>query len=334
VPIADGHLDQWIRRSASIYKAHLEGLWREDFTAIHGSFRDVDRLYMFLRQRLGSSDIWRFGPNRQAMELGSLLGISQGRIDFRGARFLDIGCGMFHPFGISTLAVALGATSCTATDMVAIEDESRAARAVWDLMAATLMNPRELLDANAPPIETVCANLHRHFDAARLQKGELYAAVREGLEHKTGSFFDLDFPVNYFTISHSHTVLEHIHDMDRFAKRLHDMTAPGGWSYHLIDLRDHRIYTRPDQFAWWHFLKRAEHDDQRTRRDVLQLCNRLRAPAHLAAFEKVGFEIVEAWRTCEEIPPEAIEDFEPEYQALSGEDLHTAILHVLIRRNP
>jgi SAM-dependent methyltransferase len=329
---ATGHPDRSLSAELLRCRDGLAISWPATLTEVALSWRHADRLYMVLRDRLEQTVHWRFGPGRQPMELRTLRRIADGHVRWEGARFLDLGCGTDHPFGMSVLALALGAESALAIDQQPLRDETRSARATADLVAATLIAPHRSLGEPCPPIDAICRRLHEVFDLARLQGGELFGAVRRDLRYAIGGLEDLDLPDDHFDLSHSHTVLEHVQDLPRFLDRLRRSTRPGGWSVHYVDLRDHRFYEDPARYPWWSFLRQASFDD-RTRPAALRLCNRLRYRDHLRVYAEAGWEVVDVKADPPEpIPREARAQLEPQYQALSDADLETSLFSVLLRR--
>jgi SAM-dependent methyltransferase len=101
--------------------------------------------------------------------------------------------------------------------------------------------------------------------------------IRDGAGFETQSF-DQDFD---FTISTS--VLEHVMDPEAVYRKLAEVTRPGGWMHHSIDLRDHR-FLDTDPLA---FLRETEEQYGTVKSE-----NRLRRSDHRALFDQFGFEIV------------------------------------------
>ena len=125
-------------------------------------------------------------------------------------------------------------------------------------------------------------------------------------------------------------MLEHIHELPRFMKKLFDATVPGGQSFHLVDNQDHRIYWDSSKYRWWSFLEREEFDQNRG--DALQLCSRLRYSDHLRIYREVGFEIVKVIPRRSPIPREVVTRFEERFQSLSDDDLDINLFTILLRK--
>lgn len=87
----------------------------------------------------------------------------------------------------------------------------------------------------------------------------------------------------------SNAVLEHLFDLDAAAAELWRVTAPGGWHFHQIDLRDHKDFTRPLEYLLYDaetYRKIQEHNQYE------RGCQ-WRAAEFRAAFAAQGFEIVD-----------------------------------------
>jgi SAM-dependent methyltransferase len=95
------------------------------------------------------------------------------------------------------------------------------------------------------------------------------------------NFEEIDCPED-FDLTFSNSVLEHVHDVDRFYSKLSQITKVGGYSYHGIDLRDHLNYFKPLEFLK---LSQDEYFNINTE-------NRLRSLDHLNYFKKHGFNIL------------------------------------------
>jgi SAM-dependent methyltransferase len=106
----------------------------------------------------------------------------------------------------------------------------------------------------------------------------------------------LSLPDASVDIVFSMSVMEHLEDARGVLVNLHRMLRPGGWSFHLIDLRDHKDFRKPLEF-----LKRsqAEHDQMGG-----SFQNRLRAGDFIDLFEQTGYRI--DWVGYMPRPPEVV----------------------------
>ena len=82
---------------------------------------------------------------------------------------------------------------------------------------------------------------------------------------------------------YSSSVLEHVKNVFSFYNNLSEITNFHGYSYHYIDLRDHRYFAKPLEF-----LKLSEKEYS-----VINTENRLRSIDHLNYLREFGFEILD-----------------------------------------
>jgi len=125
----------------------------------------------------------------------------------------------------------------------------------------------------------------------------------------------------------SHSVLEHVRDLQRAARASFRWLAPGGWASHQIDLTSHGL-ARAWNGAWgirseayWRLLSE--------KRDCW--INRQPASAQLAALQDADFDVVRVRRRSRQdgIPRKALAG---RWRDLSDDDLTTSGLFVQARR--
>lgn len=141
-----------------------------------------------------------------------------------------------------------------------------------------------------------------------------------------------------FTISTS--VLEHVMDPVGIYQKLAEVTAPGGFMFHSIDLRDHRFFDT-DPLA---FLREPEEHYAPVKTE-----NRLRASHHLELADQFGFDAVAKvvcllqpsgppiWAEASANAPLGISEaqrdqMDPEFRRLELLDLSTLALQVLFKK--
>ncbi|MCK5504174.1 MAG: class I SAM-dependent methyltransferase, partial [Thermodesulfovibrionia bacterium] len=87
---------------------------------------------------------------------------------------------------------------------------------------------------------------------------------------------------NSLDFIYSITVLEHIPHPEAVIRNCYRMLKPGGWTFHNIDMRDHRDFNKPLEF-----LRLSEEEFCSTD----EASNRMRISDYNYVFEKCGFEI-------------------------------------------
>jgi transposase len=112
-------------------------------------------------------------------------------------------------------------------------------------VANDTMNVRKSFPAQElADLRSVCAwvqpsLLDRWSEVAGGGQSEIFPVgleIRDGAGFETQSYLNQDFD---FTTSTS--VLEHVMDPEGVYRKLAEVTRPGGWMFHSIDLRDHRF---------------------------------------------------------------------------------------------
>jgi len=109
------------------------------------------------------------------------------------------------------------------------------------------------------------------------------------------------FPNNSFDFIYSHACYEHFSDPAAATHNIARMLKPGGVTSHVIDLRDHRNFSKPLEF-----LKLSERRWRLASSYRSMPTNRWRAPQLRSAFEDAGlvierFEVTERAKLNEQI---------------------------------
>lgn len=93
----------------------------------------------------------------------------------------------------------------------------------------------------------------------------------------------LSLPDACVDIVFSMSVMEHLENTRPVLANLHRILRPNGWSFHLIDLRDHKDFRKPLEF-----LKRDKSEHERMGGSFQ---NRLRAKDFLKLFDETGYRV-------------------------------------------
>lgn len=122
----------------------------------------------------------------------------------------------------------------------------------------------------------------------------------------------------------SHSVLEHVRDVDAAIAAMSRIVRPGGYLYHRVDMRDHYNFSAPFLFykysdaLWERFLTR----------EGVSYTNRWRYRDFLDAFRHHGMEVVREVR--EELP---VPDLVPDARFRGRDDLGISRVTWLFRRS-
>jgi SAM-dependent methyltransferase len=139
----------------------------------------------------------------------------------------------------------------------------------------------------------------------------------------------LPFPDASFDVCLSNASFEHFKEPERAVRESLRVVAPGGFSIHQIDLRDHRDFTKPIDF-----LKFSDVEWQGFFADVSFIyTNRWRRDDFLGAFRSAGGEVVRAEANMTvPLTDELRASLAPRFRDRAREDLETVSLFLVVRR--
>ena len=100
-------------------------------------------------------------------------------------------------------------------------------------------------------------------------------------------------PANTYDLVLSNAVYEHIVDANMASKRVYEVTKPGGWNIHQVDLRDHRDFSRPLEYL---LMTKDEETTWLSASEHHQGCQR-RRQEYVDAFDAAGFEMLSDYVT-------------------------------------
>jgi hypothetical protein len=249
----------------------------------HLPWQELDSVYTICRRHLQADATgWRHGPARVMQVAKEGFEAISRFTEIHGKTYCDLGCGTYHPYGVSAVMYLNGAASTIALDLHDA-DQQRAAEALADLLCDFICSPERWNWSGISTSEWV--DRARQFDLGALRAGQLREGTRGlPLTHVVTDIHDPVLQENSIDIMSSRAVLEHFLDFGVAVDRLFSLMRSGGVAYHHIDLVDHRAYGNPE-FHYWSFL--AEGEDWSD-----GLVNRLRSCEIRPFFEKAGFQIL------------------------------------------
>ena len=284
----------------------------------------LDQNYTAFRRELATrSGDWRYGPIRvhEVAQEAYLALSAHGPI--QGRNYCELGCGVYHPFGISTVMFLNGSGATLATDLMAA-DRRRAAEALADLLTEILALPEEWHWSAIARDEFLARA--RLFNLKALRTGRL----EEGLANIPMAYCITDIhqpdlaPDSIEWMS-SRATLEHFLDFPAALRRMRQLMRSGAIAAHHIDLVDHRAY-ESSQFHFWSFLSEAEGWTD-------GLCNRLRACEIRSAIEKAGFRVLK-FDTLRGNPPADLRSrLAPRYRAMPDDEIAITTVNCVLQ-NP
>jgi len=288
----------------------------------HHSWAELDRVYTFCRRQLATMADWRYGPRRiEEVAKEGLVGISP-HINILGKDYCDLGCGTFHPFGISAVFYINGANSCVALDYEP-SDMVRAAEALADLITDSICFPDKWHWSSISREEFMARTMM--FDLDSLRSGDIESGIgKVPIRHIVTDIHHPILEPRSIDIMSSRATLEHFLDFKLAISRLYDLMRDGGVAYHSIDLVDHRAYL-DEKLHYWSFLSEPpEWSDG--------VCNRLRSSQIKECLETQGFQVLLYEKTEGEMPEGFRLQLAYPYNEMSLEDLNTTGVRCIIKK--
>jgi len=149
--------------------------------------------------------------------------------------------------------------------------------------------------------------------------GPSEVALKESLfvSHELTEGASIRLPDASVDVICSFTVMEHVQAPSTLLATNHRLLRPGGWSFDMIDLRDHRDFSKPLRFL--------EYSDEECERLGVGE-NRWRCSDFVAAYRLAGFELADVgyrtgFRLLDPHSTDFMEDFERDYEILYASGL-------------
>lgn len=285
-----------------------------------GAMSVAEPLYTRSRRVLFQIPLWRYGPNRVREVSKDAFNGFQPFGSIIGKTYMDLGCGVEHPYGTSTIMFLNGASRTLAFD-IRETDQRRAAEALYDLIADCAANPNAWHFSRISRRDFM-NNIYK-FNIPALEAGDLKMGIANvPLEHVVGDIYANSIGSNSIDFMLSISVLEHLLDFPKALFEIRRTMAPGGIACHYIDLKDHRYYLNPGKYHQWSFL--AENDGWSG------VCNRLRYSEIRKCIEEANFEILRFEGKKASMPEDFRKHLKGRFRNMSDEDLNiTGVFCVL-----
>lgn len=288
-------------------------------------WRELDLIFTFCRRKLFENPKYRYGPLRVLEIANQVHDHIKKYASIKGANYCEIGCGVYHPFGVAAIMYLNGAHSITVIDKNP-GDLRRAAEALYDLLT-DCSNFSERWFWN----EITYAEYRQRlgdFNLGALRSGNLLEGLKNiNYQYVIKDVLKMESLENKIDILSSRATLEHFEFFEQGMRALHELMSSNGVAFHFIDLRDHRIYyNQVYKYNSWSFLT-----EDGSFADFN--CNRLRASEILSVFEKVGFKIMDADLRKEHVPESVMDLLLPKYRKMSISDLETMTILLTMKKD-
>ena len=283
----------------------------------------LDHLYRQTKRVLNNNEQWRYGAKRTLNWIDKCYSPFREAYSIVGTTFCDLGCGIFNALAVGVFMYLNGAESFYATD-IAPADQERAAEALAEMLLNCLIEPEKWHQSDISR-DTFNARI-KQFDIRALNSGNLEKGLGEFAKHYlVENFYHSSIPANSVDRMTSIAVLEHFDDIKQACHKMFEITKPGGYLFHDIDLRDHRWWHKPEIYTPWSFLL-----TEQPRKN--EICNRLRASDFIKYFEKVGFQVVDIKQLREPVPDYIKQNLADCFEHYSDDDLETIQLKCLLQK--
>lgn len=213
------------------------------------SWNKYDHLFRTLRDILEHDDEWRQGPRKCiAIARGPLRGLQFVRSSrLNECEVLDFGCGTHFPDStglilymcgvkrvesVDTSQVKSGFETGAALDLIHWLEDRRSATEHYTIAEGAMLDWSRVRE------------IHRHAVACRNGGGSPF----EPVSLVSGDLFGISFHNKQYDLITSNAVLEHVDSPQRVVQRLIELLKVRGCMHHVVDLRDHRSYYRPEEY--------------------------------------------------------------------------------------
>lgn len=286
-------------------------------------WRELDVLFTFCRRKLFENPKYRYGPLRVWEVVNQVYNHVKKYTNINGANYCEVGCGIYHPFGVATIMYLNGAHSITVVDKNN-SDLRRSAEALYDLLV-DCSNFSERWFWSEITYDEYHQRLN-DFNLGALQSGNLFEGLKNiNNQYIVKDILNVERLENEIDILSSRATLEHFEFFEQGISALYKFMSKNGVAFHLIDLRDHRAYYSKD----YNFRSFLTQDGSFADFN----CNRLRASEILSVFERTGYKILDTDLRKEHIPEAVMSLLLPKYKKMSLDDLETVSMLITAKKS-
>ena len=296
------------------------------------SWYQLDPIYTTARTKLFGSRQWLLGPlHVKSSAKGVLHNLNKCGLSIEHKVYCDLGCGVQHPYGTSTLMYINGASSAIATDLSPIKNEARAAEALYDLLLQCLAHPDDYHFTQISR-EEYFSRIYT-FKLEALKQGDLRTGTGDvPIKHVVMSIYEPEILPESIDIMSSRAVLEHLLKFEQSCSNIYSLMKPEGIGIHFVDFVDHRAYRSTD-YHYWSFLAEGDEEWSRNMQNIMPH-NRLRASEVYKILEEAGFEIIKySVKDRGEMPADFKKKIQGRFSLMSDEELSILRAEYIIKKS-
>jgi SAM-dependent methyltransferase len=280
------------------------------------------------RELLGDQN-WIYGPIYTYNTIRPIIAYTKFSVVNKSV--CEAGCGAWNPAGAASLLFINGAKRSIAFDIQDPHDTRRSAEALLDLLISCLIDPGKYHFSSINRRQFLDNILS--FNLKALSLGDLERGIENtGVEIHVADIYTLDSPVfKNFDLVYSRATLEHLQDLSKAIKILHDITLPGGHGFHLFDFIDHRYYHNSTQYSPWSFL--CDGGNFLIGENPEDISYRMRPSEVLGCFTSAGFALQQYDSVSLNFPEELRSNLALEFRNLPKDDLDTWLANIHVTKH-
>lgn len=293
----------------------------------HGkNWQTTDELYALTKRQLVNNEYWIPGVLRTFAVANKYYSYVADKVRLDDATVLDLGCGVFNPFGVASIFALNGAHKVTCLDVSGF-DITRVSEVTFEMLSHAKLFPEDI--AFDPSTVRIVSSKLSAVDFRKLKMGDLACLSPLNINHVVADISNLtpDITGSQYNVIFSHTVLEHFLNPEQCIRSLAALSSPSAVHYHYIDFCDHRAYTHPDKFHYWSYLMEPKHVKD-------TLINKLRPSQYRRLLEQCGFEILLWDLEFEPTPAHVLANIHNDWRLHSIDDLRATRVNCICKPAP
>lgn len=278
---------------------------------------------LFLSRTIQDHGGAKYGHAKLRSKVRSVTGFLKG-YDLPVGGFVELGCGAHDPIGLSTYFYLNGFEPACGVDLLEPRVPEFSALSMYDILANMKLFPQRYCWRGTQPAD-LAARIDT-IDVECFEQGDFdggLASMDGKVRLIAEDLLECDLHRGSLALLCSFAVLEHVTDLGGIFDRCLELLAPGGISYHFIDMADHRSYRGDGAFGPFSFLFETQAPAN---------MNRLRAPQFAAAAQVAGFEVLVDRRIAGTMSDDDRTRLVAPFNAMAFDDVIITKQHLILRK--